>query len=201
MVLETSVIRGTTLHDVDIKIYKNPTLSQVMALSSRFDLRGICDGKNIFVYDANLAVHYQATQVIFFNGDWEGPSDFGDHGAKANFYIYNEALAYNAKYKEEWYKGNTWNDWSLDGFELGPNTILTIYKEHAATFWACPRFFQLVKSAKKVGEEETTFDKAEADKILASLTETISQMFTKKDIAVTRSHLIRRWGTKVPRAE
>lgn len=53
-------------------MYKNPTLSDLEQMLPSRDLRGITDGTNVFVWDADRMIHGQATWAIAAAGFWEG---------------------------------------------------------------------------------------------------------------------------------
>jgi hypothetical protein len=53
-------------------LYKNPTLSDLNQMLQKRDLRGITDGTNLFVWDADCMIHGQATWAIAAAGFWEG---------------------------------------------------------------------------------------------------------------------------------
>ena len=51
------VTEGTVIETPDFLIYSNPSLSQLIGLTKKHDLRGLIIGDDLFVADANIAIH------------------------------------------------------------------------------------------------------------------------------------------------
>jgi hypothetical protein len=139
------------IHGVTVTVYQNPSPSQLAGLVDRHDLRGVVDGKNLFVASANLAVHDDIAKSAMKDVRWEG-EPYGSRERRADSsscYIYNPQAHLNARFKDEWVSYNA----EFDGVitvEVSP-TLYVAYKGYGFEVLSnTPAFARLVKNGKKV---------------------------------------------------
>jgi hypothetical protein len=52
-----------------IRFWKNPGRSEIASLVERHDLRGVTDGRDLYIWDANRAIHYNACLALGYDAN------------------------------------------------------------------------------------------------------------------------------------
>jgi hypothetical protein len=149
-------IDGKSPFDVEsrmLRFFENPSVSQVISLAARFDLRGTSDGNSVFVWDASQIIHHNARYWLRHDGDFTSPMklpdgrviDFDNKKVPYgyNFYVINKKIKADKETREEWASSKR-----CDFYLLDEMTVLCTLKDWGQKISsATPHFARLVQGA------------------------------------------------------
>lgn len=135
---EVKVFQGKPLRNLPfVTFYKNPMLTDLMQMVPRGDMRGLSDGKNIFVWDALDTTHRYGAWAILNAGMWEGeilePLYAGDKAApkydyeSSTFFLFDpENMQKTIDDSTGWVDDNGGADAEVKLFRLAKNVAVSI---------------------------------------------------------------------------
>lgn len=121
-----------------MRFFENPSLSQIISLAAKFDLRGSTDGTSVFVWDARQIIHHNARYHLRYESDFDNtkvPYAF-------NFYVINKKVKSDRATREEWASSKR-----CDFYLVDPLTIVSVIKNWGPKLEAVPSFARLVQGA------------------------------------------------------
>jgi len=144
------------------KFYKNPTLSDLTAMLPTRDLRGITDGKNVFVWDASKLIHAQGAAAVAEAGLWEGPvldPLYDGDRLTPKFNAYRDALYFFAGSEEDRHTGSEWVGnrsfriaHGVEMFRLADGVSMSCYKQATPYLESLPTVARMMRKATSYDE-------------------------------------------------
>lgn len=135
----------------ELAVYENPSLSDIVSLTAKYDLRGISDGTNVFVFDANRATHEHGMASLYKLGKWSATktlrpgleTPYIPNGYR--FYIYDDTLAHNAKFKNEWYGQAAVNRWGVTLHQIADGVVMSVVEWGIDELMQVPTFARIMR--------------------------------------------------------
>jgi hypothetical protein len=124
-----------------MRFFENPSLSQIISLAARFDLRGSADGESVFVWDARQIIHHNARYHL------RHESQFGEDNVPYafNFYVINKNTKSDRQTREEWASSKR-----CDFYLVNPLTVISVMKNWGPKLELIPSFSRLVQGASMI---------------------------------------------------
>lgn len=150
------IISESSILDIEgVRYWQNPSRQQVIGLAAKHDLRGTTDGKNVFVWDANIMIHHNARYHLRHVGDFESIVVLPNGKTLAtnnnsipyyfNFYVSNRKVRARRGTKENWLK----EDHSFL-YILDENTRLAVLHRGKGPLEGIPAFARMIRGAEIV---------------------------------------------------
>ncbi len=128
--------------------YQNPTLAELRQMTKTKDLRGITDGKNVFVWSADNLIHGMAAQAIFNAAKWSNVAtgtaiDYPRYDPNRDcFYLFNPEVTGRGNDSSEWVQHPEVNEI----IELAPDLAVAIVRTSRAYLSGIAPFARLIRN-------------------------------------------------------
>ena len=147
------------------QIFENPSLTSLSSLGLRMELRGIGDGKNIFVWDARKMIHGAAVYAIAASGRWRGDfrneewhmSKYGfaepKYDLDLSFYVFSQDKnTLTSPDGAEWASSRNVRHMGIDHYQIAPNLTVAVVARGLDKLLEIPAFKRIFKNAELISQ-------------------------------------------------